>query len=127
MSMLTCRKVELSKTVHVHETLTNISVLRIQWCKQRARAHRWVEECLLLREEMRRVLQFFEWRATQWEARIAQDRLHTGAILEGATAYAHHQAALQRALRERCITLWAADLADPEDVHDTSCKHLSID
>ncbi|KAG1845839.1 hypothetical protein F4604DRAFT_1884248 [Suillus subluteus] len=35
--------------------------VRIEWCKTRARALRWSEEVELLREEMRRVLQFFAW------------------------------------------------------------------
>ncbi|KAG0691527.1 hypothetical protein DFH29DRAFT_1010861 [Suillus ampliporus] len=37
--------------------------VRIEWCKSRARALRWSEEVELLREEMRRVLQFFAWQA----------------------------------------------------------------
>lgn len=43
--------------------------LRIEWCKARARAHRWQEECLLLAEEMRRVKAFFQWEASRWEDR----------------------------------------------------------
>ncbi|RDX44815.1 hypothetical protein OH76DRAFT_1328515, partial [Lentinus brumalis] len=41
--------------------------LRVEWCKARARAQRWTEECELLQEEMRRVLQYHEWRADWWE------------------------------------------------------------
>ncbi|KAH6904562.1 hypothetical protein BKA70DRAFT_1507015 [Coprinopsis sp. MPI-PUGE-AT-0042] len=43
------------------------SALRIEWCKARARAHRWQEECLLLAEEMRRVLAFWDWEVNFWE------------------------------------------------------------
>ncbi|KAF8993262.1 hypothetical protein BDZ89DRAFT_973013, partial [Hymenopellis radicata] len=43
--------------------------LRIEWCKSRARALRWQEECLLLREEMRRFLATLSAEATLWEAR----------------------------------------------------------
>lgn len=43
--------------------------LRIEWCKARARCHRWQEECLLLAEEMRRVKAFFQWEASMWDGR----------------------------------------------------------
>ncbi|KDQ23111.1 hypothetical protein PLEOSDRAFT_1017784, partial [Pleurotus ostreatus PC15] len=43
--------------------------LRIEWCKTRARAQRWQEECVLLGEEMRRVLEFHRWQAKEWETR----------------------------------------------------------
>ncbi|KAJ3503382.1 hypothetical protein NLJ89_g8461 [Agrocybe chaxingu] len=38
--------------------------LRIEWCKARARAHRWQEECVLLAEEMRRVYLFSSGKAS---------------------------------------------------------------
>ncbi|KAJ2912610.1 hypothetical protein MD484_g7802, partial [Candolleomyces efflorescens] len=46
------------------------AALRVEWCKTRARAHRWQEECLLLAEEMRRVKAFFRWEISTWEARV---------------------------------------------------------
>ena len=42
------------------------SVLWIEWCKARARAHRWQEECLLLKEEMRCIVQFFDSKVAHW-------------------------------------------------------------
>ncbi|KAF9495381.1 hypothetical protein BDN71DRAFT_1482663 [Pleurotus eryngii] len=39
------------------------STLWIEWCKLRARAHRWQEESILLKEEMCRILQFHRWQA----------------------------------------------------------------
>jgi hypothetical protein len=44
--------------------------LRIEWAKTRAKALRYAEEVDLLEEEMRRVLQFLEWRASWWRAQI---------------------------------------------------------
>ncbi|EMD36395.1 hypothetical protein CERSUDRAFT_18702, partial [Gelatoporia subvermispora B] len=41
-------------------------VMRIEWCKARARAARFKEECELLEEEMRRVLQFHRWQGDRW-------------------------------------------------------------
>ncbi|KAG2742314.1 hypothetical protein P692DRAFT_20811856 [Suillus brevipes Sb2] len=48
---------------HCIPTLPSSHQSRIEWCKARARAMRWAEEVELLKEEMRRILQFFEWRA----------------------------------------------------------------
>ncbi|KAG1786540.1 uncharacterized protein HD556DRAFT_1449630 [Suillus plorans] len=41
--------------------------IHIEWCKSRARALWWSEEVELLREEMRRVLEFFAWQAAWWD------------------------------------------------------------
>ncbi|KAF6745177.1 hypothetical protein DFP72DRAFT_769389, partial [Ephemerocybe angulata] len=43
------------------------TALRVEFCRTRARAHRWEEECLLLAEEMRRVTRFWEWDAARWK------------------------------------------------------------
>ncbi|KAG1869682.1 hypothetical protein C8R48DRAFT_746879 [Suillus tomentosus] len=37
--------------------------MRVEWAKARARSLRWSEEVLLLKEEMRRVRQYLDWRA----------------------------------------------------------------
>ncbi|KAJ6452905.1 hypothetical protein DFH09DRAFT_1351463 [Mycena vulgaris] len=80
--------------------------VRIEWAKARARAMRWTEEVDLLEEEMRRILQFLEWRSTWWMAQINQRGLEEGPQLEGETAYATRQAKLQAALRDRFADLW---------------------
>ncbi|EIW79765.1 hypothetical protein CONPUDRAFT_34829, partial [Coniophora puteana RWD-64-598 SS2] len=43
--------------------------IRTEWCKARARALRWTEEVHLLKEEMRRTLQYMLWHARWWEVR----------------------------------------------------------
>lgn len=40
--------------------------LRIQWCKSRARAIRWQEECVLIQEELRRTFETLQWEGLQW-------------------------------------------------------------
>ncbi|TFK17285.1 hypothetical protein FA15DRAFT_554523, partial [Coprinopsis marcescibilis] len=45
---------------------SNIS-LCVEWCKARARVHRWQEECMLLEEEMRQVVAFFDWEVDLWK------------------------------------------------------------
>ncbi|KIL54151.1 hypothetical protein M378DRAFT_53122, partial [Amanita muscaria Koide BX008] len=87
------------------------NTLRIEWCKARARSQRWQEECLLLEEEMSRVIRFFTWRASWW-AKIAlgTDSALFGsgdaALTEGRRAYALRQASIQTALKIHCSTAW---------------------
>ncbi|KAG2101317.1 uncharacterized protein F5147DRAFT_812283 [Suillus discolor] len=81
--------------------------MRIEWCKARARAHRWSEEVELLQEEMRRVLAFFDWHAAWWVER-ATSKTWLGLIEnEGAVAYAHRQAAIRRMMRDHCSSIWS--------------------
>jgi hypothetical protein len=72
----------------------------------RARAMRWSEEVLLLREEMRRILAFFDWHAGWWEARRALHENLTPQMAEGMNAYACKQAQLRRSLRTSFNHLW---------------------
>ncbi|KAG2029346.1 hypothetical protein BDR03DRAFT_936849 [Suillus americanus] len=64
-------------------------------------SHRWEEEVLLLREEMRRVLAFFEWQAGWWDKQGTQRQF-------GALAYAHRQATLHRRMSTHFRSLWEA-------------------
>ncbi|KAJ7839042.1 hypothetical protein B0H14DRAFT_3458992 [Mycena olivaceomarginata] len=82
--------------------------LRIEWAKTRARAYRWTEEVDLVEEEMRRVLEFLQWKADQWGARM-KERLSTGleeGLEEGLIAYAQRQAQTTLALRVRFQENW---------------------
>ncbi|KAM6503686.1 hypothetical protein JOM56_000629 [Amanita muscaria] len=87
-------------------------VLRIEWCKARARAHRWQEECLLLKEEMRRVLQFFESEVSRWNSLAGTADFDDCNILEGRHAYAYRQANIRAAMRGHCARKW--DTVSPE-------------
>ncbi|KAI0702783.1 hypothetical protein C8T65DRAFT_579081 [Cerioporus squamosus] len=88
--------------------------LRVEWCKARARAHRWNEECELLQEEMRRVIQYHDWAARTWEARAnavndadADTGDATGSdFKEGARAYALRQAAIRKDMKASCAKAW---------------------
>lgn len=80
----------------------------MEWCKARARAHRWEEEVLLLREEMRRVLAFFEWQAGWWDKQGARRQFVSHEFTEGALAYAHRQATLRRRMSTHFRSLWEA-------------------
>ncbi|EMD37240.1 hypothetical protein CERSUDRAFT_29195, partial [Gelatoporia subvermispora B] len=81
--------------------------LRIEWCKSRARADRWSEECELLQEEMRRVTQLHKWTAAQWIQRAAAvPPTLTPDYAEGQTAYAMRQADIRTEMSELCTRTW---------------------
>ncbi|TFY55987.1 hypothetical protein EVJ58_g7906 [Rhodofomes roseus] len=84
--------------------------VRIEWCKARARAMRWDEECDLLEEEMRRVRAFFKWHVDWWMDQVREDWDAavgcTAEHAEGRRAYAHRQADLRRALLDYCTHAW---------------------
>ncbi|KAF7984577.1 hypothetical protein HWV62_13799 [Athelia sp. TMB] len=82
--------------------------LRIEWCKSRARAMRWSEEVLLLREEMRRVIAFLSWHADWWirqgEGRTDIDL--SPEVRQGLQAYAARQAAIRKSMATHFDSLW---------------------
>ncbi|RDX48568.1 hypothetical protein OH76DRAFT_1456274 [Lentinus brumalis] len=80
--------------------------VRSEWCKARARAHRWAEEVLLLLEEMRRVLEYHEWAACEWERRADANFEDRPDYQEGARAYALRQASIRRALKTYAQHAW---------------------
>ncbi|KAJ7652310.1 hypothetical protein B0H17DRAFT_1214975 [Mycena rosella] len=68
--------------------------IRVEWARAQARKARWTEEVMVLREEMRRVLQYLSWQAEWWQARVASRT--EGVSLElaaGMRAYALKQSA----------------------------------
>ncbi|KAG1726729.1 uncharacterized protein EDB91DRAFT_1061499 [Suillus paluster] len=89
------------------------SDMQIEWCKARAQAMRWAEDVELLKEEMRRVLQFFEWDAQRWDERSLGNALQDTDTdkRKGQTVYAKRQAVLRRILVESFKTSWADTLA----------------
>lgn len=90
-------------------------ILRSEWAKSRAHVHRSTEEVLLLKEEMRHMLEFLEWKAKWWLERQA---LRTGLskeLTEGLKVYAASQASLQRSLACQFRALWMDPLNDGDD------------
>jgi hypothetical protein len=74
----------------------------------RAQALRWHEEVLLLKEEMRRVLAYFEYKALWWiERGDAEGREVSPALAERLRAYAEGQAKLQRDLASKFNDKWS--------------------
>lgn len=83
----------------------------MEWAKGRARAMRWAEEVVLLKEEMRRVGVTLEWQADWWEDRAGPWDGLDASMVEGVKGYALRQASIQRALAADFALRWAAPLA----------------
>ncbi|KAJ7149525.1 hypothetical protein C8R43DRAFT_1128520 [Mycena crocata] len=87
--------------------------IRVEWSKALARKDRWEEEVKLLREEMRRVMRFLQWRALWWEGlRRGRGDEISPQLRAGVEAYAARQAALHRAISRRFKTGWSVNKAD---------------
>jgi hypothetical protein len=69
---------------------------------------RYAEEVDLLQEEMRRVVQFMDWRRDWWHSMVGLrvHLQHDPALREGHSAYAHKQAWYMDGLSTRFQTLW---------------------
>lgn len=80
--------------------------MRVEWSKVRARMMRWQEEYLIVQEEMRRVIAWFEWKATWWTEQASRRGNAKPTILGGISAYAYKQANLVCRMAERCAADW---------------------
>ena len=94
-------------------------ILQVEWAKSRARAGRCREEVLLLKEEMRRVVVFLDWKTTWWmDRRNMRGGISDGVskdLQEGLTAYAEGQADIQKSLREHFCMLWGLPFVGNDD------------
>jgi hypothetical protein len=81
--------------------------MRVQWSTLSAYADRFAEELLLLPEEMRRCLAYFEWEAKQWDdrrnARVVTNRPLLSLALH---AYASQQADIRRLCVRHFAQTW---------------------
>ncbi|KDR83151.1 hypothetical protein GALMADRAFT_134646 [Galerina marginata CBS 339.88] len=90
-------------------------ILRSEWAKSRARALRAKEEVLLIKEEMRRTLEYLKHQVASWTARSTPAPTDSKELAEGRAGFARCQASLQEALHEHFITLWRAPLSVDDD------------
>lgn len=100
-----CTSSYLHRVLFCHY-LTSYPAVRVEWAKARACMMRWKEEVHLLREEMRRVLRFLEWRVTWWETREVRWEGISKEVGDGQVAYAARQAALHREIALSFKTKW---------------------
>ncbi|PPQ77497.1 hypothetical protein CVT26_006143 [Gymnopilus dilepis] len=90
-------------------------ILRAEWAKSRARVERSKEEVLLLKEEMRRVLEYLGWKASWWRDRTALRQGLTQELEEGVRAFALAQADVQDALATEFRRMWDVALQPPSN------------
>lgn len=110
---------------------------RHEWSKAYARKARWNEEVVLLKEEMRRVLEFLMWRSKDWLRKgdhQAISSLTTCAFqLEGLCAYACRQADVFRNIRNHFLGIWKGlelpreHLTEPFNPTDLSFDAMEVD
>lgn len=81
---------------------------QLEWSKCYARSQRWREEVELLKEEMRRTLEFLKWKSSHWSSRtLSKSGLPSSpALREGLNAYAHRQATVFTSLHDHFLSLW---------------------
>ena len=91
---------------------TFVSGMRVEWAKSHARAQRWSEEMVLVIEEMHRVIQYLDWKASWWRSQgTVRSSTARPDILSGLTAYAERQADLMVNLAKSFASLWHPILA----------------
>ncbi|KAJ7805097.1 hypothetical protein B0H14DRAFT_3091667 [Mycena olivaceomarginata] len=97
---------ERKKTTKGKAEEEEAEAVRIEWAKVRARCHRWREEVDLLEAEMARVRTYLAWRAEWWKGQVGQRPALADAQLEGETAFALRQAAIQTQLADGFADDW---------------------
>ena len=81
--------------------------MRVEWAQSVARADRWEEEVILLREEMRRVVQFLEWQSSDWFAKAdSRTGAMTLSVRAGLSAYANKQGLVFHNIAVRFTQCW---------------------
>lgn len=93
--------------------------------KSKARADRWHEEVQLVREEMRRVLAFLEWKAVWWAKEGGRNLDVRPDIADGIRAYAAKQAHINRALARSFKMQWESAGRDREQDHEQAENDLT--
>ena len=113
-----------SDSAKILRLLTNTcsTALRIEWCKSRARAQHWQEECKLLTEKIHRVKVTFQFYNNVWNDRAMK------VDLPGAKAYALKQATLWKELEENAGKQWESTIAAVLPVtHEVPDTMLDLD
>ena len=100
--------------------------MRVEWAQCAACADRWEEEAILL-QEMKRVVQFLEWRSGDWLAKV-DSRIGTVvlAVCAGLSAYANKQAQVFHNLAVRFSQRWGSALASLSLPHVWATEFLEL-
>ena len=101
---------------------SNDNILRVEWAKSRARATRATEEVLMLREEMRRLVEFLNWKARWWTERQTLRTVRDPALKEGILSYAIKQACIQCELCALAQGLFKTPLEEMTTLDSAGCE-----
>jgi hypothetical protein len=93
---------------HLSNLMQLVTAVKRDYLKARARKNCWMEEVELLKEEMKRVLQFLEWRSSWWKSRRTEWDGLDNEVVNGLKAYALRQAALHESLASAFQDKWEA-------------------
>lgn len=103
----------VSQTFYFVSAMSNYNEgLRVEWAKSLARAERWEEEIILLREEMRRILVFLDYQGQWWRAQGTLRTEHDDVLSSGLRGYAEKQATLRRRLGNKFASIWLGGVSD---------------
>ncbi|KAJ7456326.1 hypothetical protein B0H11DRAFT_1739440 [Mycena galericulata] len=80
--------------------------VRVEWARAKARKKRWVEETLLLEEEMRRTLRYLAWQERWWMERVNARPEASAQLRAGLRGYALRQAGVCRRLASHFRGQW---------------------
>jgi hypothetical protein len=82
-------------------------VLHVEWCKAYARMRRWHKDIVLVKEEMRCMIEFGSYMAEEWQWRSASRRVPMNpALAEGLRAYALEHVAWEQTTASKLSTRW---------------------
>ncbi|TFK60718.1 hypothetical protein BDN72DRAFT_904734 [Pluteus cervinus] len=91
--------------------------VRVEWCKARARSLRWAEEVELVKEEMRRVIEFLSWESARWaaHAQTLAGSTDTPELLEGQYSYALKQSRMHQDLKDYFEYMWDGNVIQSKE------------
>ncbi|KAE9389225.1 hypothetical protein BT96DRAFT_1003441 [Gymnopus androsaceus JB14] len=101
-------------------------LLHVEWGRSRARIGRALEEVQYAREDMQRTVEFMQWKAEWWVERAGRRSVESEVLREGLKAYALKQAAVQRQLKDMCISNWKKPLDGKEHTEDAIDTELRM-
>lgn len=100
--------------------------MRVEWAQCIACADCWEEEVILLQEEMRRVVQFLEWKSCNWLSKVDRGPgTITPAIHTGISTYAKKQGSLYHNLAVRFSQHWYSTLLSLSLPHTWAAEFLN--
>ncbi len=88
-----------------------LQTMRAEWARCKARADRWDEEQALLLEEMRRIIEYFQWKSRWWRNQAGRRADVPARLKCGLRIYARKQAAVFYKLAIRTASFWVHELA----------------